>query len=130
MSCRYTCEICSKTLSSSGSLHNHRATHHAATNDLLACPHCPKTFKLKQKLSVHVLAHAGRKPFECSECVDGGVGFVHRQSLEAHNIRCHGAGGATECDACGKKFADKSYLNRHVKWHERVRSARERSQKS
>lgn len=118
---RYSCDVCAKTLSSSGSLHNHRLTH---AQQPFACLVCAKTFRMKQKLTVHMLAHEGRKPFECVDC---GVGFVHKQTWSAHMRRCHdGFGKLLDCARCGKKFSDQSYLNRHLRWHERVREDRKK----
>lgn len=37
--------------------------------DCFPCPHCDRTFPLKQLLDLHVPIHSREKNFECGECI-------------------------------------------------------------
>jgi len=58
----------------------------------IACPHCPKHFKLRYFLEQHLRTHSGETPYACSNC---GVSFSMVQSLRMHEQRC----GSLEANA-------------------------------
>ena len=118
---KYTCELCSKELASSGSLHNHMKSVHEKKD--LVCPFCEKNFALKQKYDNHILGHKGGKPFHCKQCDKG---FVHKQTYEAH-LRRHD-GKMLHCSFCSKPFYDAGYLKKHERWHLKVQERKKLSQ--
>lgn len=83
------CDVCGKTLSHSGNLKRHMASHTQARR--FACPHpsCGKRFLQRSHLKTHSRVHTGERPFECSQL------------------------------GCGRRFTQKGHLKSHMKLHGR-----------
>ena len=61
----HKCTICSKTLTTRGSLNYHYKRH---TGNVLRCDKCPFVAVHKQNMIVHSVKHSGEKPFKCDQC--------------------------------------------------------------
>ncbi|XP_061618839.1 zinc finger protein 420-like [Phyllopteryx taeniolatus] len=101
------------------------------------CQECGKSFKFLSVLESHRRIHTGEQPFLCSQC---GRRFSFKQSLERHKQthksgrryervtrgefskcvaaqRSRAENGEFACSECGREFAWKSALTRHLKTH-------------
>ncbi|KAI6175687.1 hypothetical protein M3Y97_00717300 [Aphelenchoides bicaudatus] len=136
----YKCPICAKCLSSPSALYTHKKTH---GDKIFACPHCPKTFTLKNylklhvrqvhqqndrrhvcrfceksfsyagSLQVHLRTHTGERPYSCRYCQKA---FASQGNLQSHE-KIHTADRAYSCSKCNRSFIQKSQLTSHEATH-------------
>jgi len=76
------------------------------------CQQCPKKYRSKQHLEMHMVAHTGKMRFSCEQCPKK---FRLKQHLEMH-LAAHD-GDLPFCDTCHKTFHRKSALKKHRKIH-------------
>ncbi|XP_034537292.1 zinc finger protein 135-like isoform X2 [Notolabrus celidotus] len=81
------------------------------------CEYCPKRFKHKPHLKLHVKArHTGEKTCTCDVC---GKGYSCSSMLKTHRMT-HFEKKFT-CDVCGRSFHHACHLTRHKLVHQEVR---------
>jgi len=76
------------------------------------CEQCPKKFRSKQHLEMHMVVHTGEMRFSCEQCPKK---FRLKQHLEMH-LAAHD-GDLPFCNTCHKTFHRKSALKKHRKIH-------------
>lgn len=81
------------------------------------CPHCPKTFGSPGKLSQHLYAHTGERPFVCQHCDKA---FSSRFKLVRHTL-IHSDQRQYRCQVCDRTFHRKDHLKNHSKIHSPVK---------
>lgn len=109
----WMCGICSKYLNSKRLLQRHaHQVHHARQR--YECDVCPKTYAYAKSLKEHKRFHTGEKPHACHLCP---AAFARRSALQLHIQAMHDVAGHRACGECGKKFAFKSSLERHLRVH-------------
>ncbi|XP_018569397.1 zinc finger protein 235-like [Anoplophora glabripennis] len=81
--------------------------------DCFPCPHCDRTFPLKQLLDLHLPNHDRERSYECSECTRK---FFTKYDLQKH-LQTHNGDKPFDCIICNKSFSRESLLRRHEKIH-------------
>lgn len=123
----YECRKCGASLSSIGNLRAHMVSIHGNPGDNAKCPHCPKVFKLKRSLNIHVRAvHGQEERRECELC---GKRLATEKKLQLHLALTHfgdvaGSEGRTfplltvhSCSDCNFKTFSYPRLVRHRVMH-------------
>ena len=111
----YTCSQCQENFATWSKLRAHVSTFHRR---IYKCSDCAKEFTLACRLKEHLLIHQTERPvFKCKECERT---FVKKSNLKTHvktyhlkekNFKC-------EFEGCGKSFAFKHTLKKHLNVHE------------
>lgn len=78
------------------------------TQDHLECPYCQKQFAVKKYLKRHMLKHMMLS--SCKWCC-----HVFTTTTDINEHKCTAPNHV--CGQCGKKFAQRTHLNRHIKLH-------------
>ena len=121
----FRCESCDQSFSHSRSLANHNQKFHKHGSDSYLCPDCGMYFNSSKELRRHKrknhtklqnrkpkLKEEPKKIQNCPECDED----MTSRSLSYHLFKVHGKGG-TCCELCGKKFASKIGLQKHMAIH-------------
>lgn len=111
-----TCDKCSKSFSTPGSLNNHvRKEHSTTTRDpkRFHCELCSMTFKTKSALKCHSVVHSGEKNFECEVCHKK---YGRSRTLVEH-MKIHRNDRRWSCAACAQAFVQKCSLKNHIRVH-------------
>lgn len=79
------------------------------------CNECGKRFKNPSLLSGHMVKHSTERPWKCVTC---GNAYKSRGTLKNHQRLVHSKDSFTHsCEKCGKKFAFRSHLSKHMLTH-------------
>lgn len=81
--------------------------------DIFPCPHCERSFPLKQLLDLHVKIHNRERSYSCKQCDRK---FFTKYDLGKH-IQTHSDERPFPCVVCKKSFAREPLLHRHEKTH-------------
>lgn len=119
-----SCIICSKTFTLESSLANHSCAgefseYHQSQNEeqvaskLLSCSQCGEAFSGQEDLNLHLKSHS--RALKCSIC---DVGCSDRDALIQH-MRIHTRQTQFSCSVCGKDFAWRRHLTKHMEVHEK-----------
>lgn len=73
------------------------------------CDQCKKPFARQKDLTVHMLIHAGERPFQCEQCHKK---FTQQGNLDLHK-RIHNPVKPFKCWKCEKEFCQKGNLISH-----------------
>lgn len=81
--------------------------------NVFPCPHCDRSFPLKQLLDIHVVNHSRTRSFQCPECDKS---FFSKYDLQKHNF-IHTGERPYKCSVCEKAFTRRALLHRHERTH-------------
>lgn len=70
----------------------------------LQCPDCPKAFKRKNELKVHIKARHEKVAFSCSKCQKS---FAYKTNAKRHEAKCNGTDQNSELSSEQKSTAEK-----------------------
>ena len=108
---KYECEVCKKRFKRRTHLDIHARIHSGLKP--YPCNFCPQRFPTKTAHRVHVRKHTGERPFVCP--VPGcNSSFKQKMHMLRHQ-RTHTGSRPFVCEICGRAFAQKSSLTRHVR---------------
>ena len=77
----------------------------------IQCDYCPKRYKQRYLLKIHIRSHTGERPFKCDHCPKQ---YASRDVLKIH-IRQHTGERPNTCEICKATFTDGSNFRRHCK---------------
>lgn len=123
---QYTCHVCAKTLKGKPALVEHLKTEHdmdnasdlehaglkSSSSQTSMCFVCGKIIK-NINLQRHMMVHNEEKPFVCDLC---GKRFKFKNAIRDHMMVKLGMKDYV-CEICGRKFVKRSYLNKHLRFH-------------
>lgn len=81
--------------------------------DCFPCPHCERSFPLRQLRDIHMVNHSRQRSFQCPECEKS---FFSKYDLQKHNL-VHTGDRPYKCVVCDKAFTRSTLLHRHEKTH-------------
>lgn len=123
----YECRKCGASLTSMTNLKAHMVCIHGNPGDNAKCPHCPKVFKLKRSLNIHVRAiHSQEGRRQCELC---GKWLATERKLQRHIALTHYGDAVNDqdgtfsllrplkCDHCDFKSFSYPRLARHRVTH-------------
>lgn len=119
---KFSCNLCSKLLSTKYSLEKHLASmHRDLTSDktvkMYKCTECPYSTPRSYTLSYHMSIHTGVKPYKCDQCERC---FAQPSSLYVHK-KSHSDKMYYTCAECGKQFKHKFIYENHKNVHNNIK---------
>ncbi|XP_055918907.1 uncharacterized protein LOC129950959 [Eupeodes corollae] len=81
--------------------------------NVFPCPHCERSFPLRQLLDIHLVNHNRERSFFCDYCDKS---FFSKYDLQKHNLT-HTGEKPYVCVVCKKGFTRSTLLHRHEKSH-------------
>ncbi|KAF2880157.1 hypothetical protein ILUMI_26020 [Ignelater luminosus] len=112
----FKCDQCDYSSSFKCSLGNHRKIH---LERILRCDHCNYTTLKQHELSLHVMVHDGRQPYECGIC---GYKAAFKKNLQRHILK-HAEIKPFKCDECTYTTYRKHHLTSHMLVHTRKKKS-------
>ncbi|XP_063972606.1 zinc finger protein 229-like isoform X1 [Diachasmimorpha longicaudata] len=117
---RLACDQCTKTFRCQAHLERHKRVHTGQRP--FVCDICRMSFNQPEVLGRHRQSHQDKKEWRCSTCHQS---FRFKVSLKSHMLNCHSDldtsldrfDHALTCTECGKTFATKYKLHRHIRCH-------------
>uniref|UniRef100_A0A8D8PIG3 Zinc finger protein 91 n=1 Tax=Culex pipiens TaxID=7175 RepID=A0A8D8PIG3_CULPI len=115
-----SCSLCVTPLNfpNTNELEDHIEKLHTDKDGVLICLMCPKTFKSRTTLKMHVLNHQGKLPHECNDC---GSRFDRKLYLDRHRQRYHNGTNSPaiitrlRCKHCPRTFLEAHQLATHTR---------------
>lgn len=106
----FKCTSCDREFKNSMHLRVHVKRDHLMERNY-KCPFCEKSFFYRTKLNNHLTTHTGERRFQCHVCDKR---FKTKYNLTIHN-RIHTNDKRYKCRVCGKAYAQRSWVNAHIK---------------
>ena len=106
----YKCEstFCNYTTNDKSNLNKHKRFIHSSENTV-SCDKCPKTFKCRSGLNIHINSKHKNQVFQCDECL---TTFIQMKSFKTHMTNKHNGLFTSDtiivaykCDVCCKYFS-------------------------
>ena len=113
--CKVSCDICSKSFSTPGSLRKHQYTH-VEEESQLKCRSCDKMFPFESHLKSHRHMHRCSKNYICASA-NCEKSFKHPGDLASH---ARSLGKPHKCAHCDYKNPDIRNLKSHLHTHSRA----------
>lgn len=107
----FKCEVCEKEFYVSANYTTHLRTHDAQTKN--KCDVCGKVFTRSWLLKGHMRTHTGERPFVCPYD-DCDKAFADKSNLRSHMLIHSVTSKNFSCQKCGRSFAQKRYLHKHL----------------
>ena len=105
----FLCEFCRKAFTLKWNLKTHAKHCKGSENKtMLNCVKCERGFSSKRTLKVHVLTCLPEKVYQCNDCKENFVIYIH---LHAHRERNH---RSEQCDYCDVVVANGKNMRRHI----------------
>ncbi|XP_064611547.1 zinc finger protein 354B-like [Liolophura sinensis] len=106
----YKCSDCGRVFTVLTALTSHMRTHTRQRNK---CDECGKVFTRSWLLKGHMRTHTGERPFLCPEpgCDKA---FADKSNLRSHLLIHTVTTKSFVCQKCGRAFAQKRYLHKHM----------------
>ena len=108
---KFLCEICHKSFISEDGLSNHLTSSHN-TEKNFQCPHCEKSFKVRQSYYRHLHKHEEKFSFQCEQC---NRKYPDSSSLDSHVTMVHEKERNFFCEMCGAAFTRLHSAKMHIK---------------
>lgn len=102
------CHVCGAHFRSQSHLQPHLDKHKNKQTSF-QCPHCPRNFKLRSRMKIHLRTHTGERPYMCVKC---GKQFSTDSGFRLH-MAAHEGIKPYVCSLCGQTFNRPSNLRRH-----------------
>ena len=106
----FICEECNKGFTLFSAYSAHVRSH---TNQQNRCGVCGKFFARSWLLKGHMRTHTGERPFPCP--IEGcDKAFADKSNLRSHRLTHSVTSKNFICEKCGRSFAQKRYLHKHM----------------
>ncbi|CAJ0572883.1 unnamed protein product, partial [Mesorhabditis spiculigera] len=106
----HRCDICGKVDKFRSKAIEHRRSH--TGEKPFKCPKCKMGFTQRGALKSHLRLHTGERPYACTW--DCGKTFPSSSACKSHE-KSHAGEMNYPCDFCGRLFAKRYHVERHVK---------------
>ncbi|XP_014215930.1 zinc finger protein 184-like [Copidosoma floridanum] len=120
------CHICGKSFRCLAHLNRHKLIHTGQRPYI--CDVCNMSFNQHEVMTKHKQIHEGKKSFQCANCHQS---FRYKVSLKSHVMNYHSGNNqavigndlismqdhSLQCMECGKQFATRYKLQRHMRCH-------------
>lgn len=110
---RFPCTECNKSFSAQGTLKTHLQLHNSLNKTYISCSICEKVFTSKINLKLHMETHEGTQQLACDVC---DARFSRKADLQRH-MNIHTGEKPLKCSLCPKAFRHPGDLGRHMAWH-------------
>ncbi|XP_045509131.1 zinc finger protein 888-like isoform X1 [Colias croceus] len=112
---KITCSECGRNFKGNYALRKHIEHIHKVESIQYRCDHCRMTFKMKNRLESHMATHSvmlAKKLSYCDVCKVQCKNIKNYRNHLAYSI--NHSEPAYECSTCKKRFAKRTYLQKHI----------------
>ncbi|KAJ8675109.1 hypothetical protein QAD02_010895 [Eretmocerus hayati] len=110
---RFECASCPRKFKMKSDLYMHVQSQHNQVDSEVVCEACGKTYRNRFALKKHLAHSHNTRPFPCNMC---NRKLATRESLEQH-VLLHAKKRSPACQLCGKTFSGNDALKKHMRIH-------------